>query len=248
MSDQSTTSGSWAVPSSVLTLAAPILLVLSPGALLAMDAETASAGYTIADLLRATGLTVAVACIVGLLLLQVVRGRRHPGGNHKGLLLVLFAMLPVVMVCTTGTLLEETKTVQSCASCHGMQRFVKDLTDPRSNTLAARHYKNKWIPQDQCYTCHTTYGLHGTLDAKLSGVRHWWEEATGSWSEPIHYRGIYPDSNCLICHGGTPKFLAVKAHAPPSTSEPGQQLQCYGCHVPHPAPSRTPISTGTVTK
>ena len=40
--------------------------------------------------------------------------------------------------------------VRACASCHVMRPMVNDMQDPGSETLAARHYKNKWIAQDPC--------------------------------------------------------------------------------------------------
>ena len=40
--------------------------------------------------------------------------------------------------------------VRGCASCHVMLPMVNDMRDPGSDTLAARHYRNKWIAKDQC--------------------------------------------------------------------------------------------------
>ena len=37
--------------------------------------------------------------------------------------------------------------VRGCASCHVMLPMVNDMRDPASETLAALHYKNKYIPR-----------------------------------------------------------------------------------------------------
>src|SRR5262245_59805683 len=39
--------------------------------------------------------------------------------------------------------------VEACYRCHVMRPMVNDMTDPASDTLAARHFKNRWIPKDQ---------------------------------------------------------------------------------------------------
>ncbi len=138
---------------------------------------------------------------------------------------------------------EETKTVRSCAACHVMDPFVSDLRNPDSTTLAARHYRNKWIPAHQCYTCHTTYGMHGALQAKLGGVRHWWRYVTGTWQEPIRHRGPYPNSNCLFCHAGTPKFAGQAMHTAMATDLTTNKVGCVTCHgPPHPPPSERPLT------
>src|SRR3954470_7227571 len=62
--------------------------------------------------------------------------------------------------------------VRGCASCHVMLPMVNDMRDPASETLAALHYKNRYIAEDQCYHCHTDYGLGGNLEAKMTGFRH----------------------------------------------------------------------------
>ena len=55
--------------------------------------------------------------------------------------------------------------VRGCASCHVMLPMVNDMQNPGSETLAALHYKNRWIADNQCYHCHSDYGLGGGLEA-----------------------------------------------------------------------------------
>ena len=38
----------------------------------------------------------------------------------------------------------------------------------KSETLAAKHYKNRFIRENQCYTCHSDYGVAGT--ARQDGI------------------------------------------------------------------------------
>jgi hypothetical protein len=43
---------------------------------------------------------------------------------------------------------EGTRKVSACASCHVMLPMVNDMKNAASNTLAARHFKHHWIPQN----------------------------------------------------------------------------------------------------
>ena len=61
--------------------------------------------------------------------------------------------------------------------------------EPASDTLAARHFKNHWIPEDQCYECHSDYGLSGDMEAKMEGFRHLARYTTRTYQEPIKFRG-----------------------------------------------------------
>ena len=102
--------------------------------------------------------------------------------------------------------------VRGCASCHVMRPMVNDMQDPGSETLAALHYKNKWIAKDQCYQCHSDYGLGGDLEAKMTGFRHLARYTTRTYKEPIVARVKFNNQNCLQCHEGTPKWVAVESH------------------------------------
>jgi cytochrome c nitrite reductase small subunit len=81
--------------------------------------------------------------------------------------------------------------VRGCASCHVMLPMVNDMQDPGSETLAARHYKNKWIAENQCYHCHSDYGLAGDLEAEMTGSGMWRAIQT----RPValgHLKPLYP--------------------------------------------------------
>jgi hypothetical protein len=114
--------------------------------------------------------------------------------------------------------------------CHVMTPMVTDMHEPGSQTLAARHFRNGWIPKDQCYQCHSDYGLAGDLAAKAEGYRHLARYTTRTHTEPIKYRGVFPNDNCLKCHDGTPKFGAVDSHTTVRARLDDNSLSCLNCH------------------
>jgi hypothetical protein len=134
--------------------------------------------------------------------------------------------------------------VQGCASCHIMRPMVNDMHDPSSDTLAARHFRNKWIAEDQCYHCHTDYGLSGSLQAKMEGFRHLARYTTHTYPEPVRLRGEYLNQNCLNCHGKTALFEAVASHHTVGDDLSDNRMTCLNCHgLAHPSPAqRTPGS------
>ncbi|GIX07546.1 MAG: hypothetical protein KatS3mg115_1949 [Candidatus Poribacteria bacterium] len=210
-------------------------------------AAIAGQGMTSAQLLRVLGVIAAALGVVLLILVEFVwRDRFSIGGYHWLLFAGLFLLPVVAILGTTATVFEETKTVESCNSCHVMEPFVNDLKDPHSPTLAARHYRNKWIPENQCYHCHTTYGIHGTLAGKRDGFRHWLLYVTGTYQEPVQYSGSYPNENCLACHSQTSVWEEVRAHQLLKEDLTSNRVGCYTCHGPvHPAPpERTALQGG----
>ena len=139
---------------------------------------------------------------------------------------------------------DHSKTVESCASCHVMKPMVNDMENPESMTLAARHYKNNWITQNQCYSCHKDYGLNGTFKAKLDGYRHLMRYITSTYHEPIAAGGAFSNSNCGSCHSGTESFESVEVHQPLLSSFDTDEISCLNCHgQAHPTRlQRTPGS------
>jgi cytochrome c nitrite reductase small subunit len=200
-------------------------------------------GITAADLMRQLAIICVILAIAGLLFIEFYYKRKISRSAYKWLLFLGLFMFPLIaMIGTFTTLMSETTTVASCASCHNMHPFVSDLQNEQSATLAARHFKNRWIPVNQCYHCHTTYGIHGTLESKRDGFRHWLLYVTNSWQEPITFKGSYPNSNCYACHSGTPKFDAVESHISLSAKLRDDEVSCSSCHGPvHP----TPLERGT---
>lgn len=200
----------------------------------------------------ATWTTIAVAILILVILaLTLLLRRRNPSPAAENLLLFSgLCVLPIfLMVVGVFATFEGSKTVAFCHSCHtAMDLYVDDMHDPKSETLAAKHYKNRYIQHDQCYTCHADYGVHGTAKAKITGLFHLYKWLTNSETaqgkEQIRMYGYgYPNTWCLNCHAGSQKFLAREEHqdwkeslvAPdPETGAPG--FFCHTCHAPvHPS-------------
>jgi nitrate/TMAO reductase-like tetraheme cytochrome c subunit len=139
---------------------------------------------------------------------------------------------------------EGTHHVEACASCHVMRPMVTDMRDRSSDTLAARHFKNGWIPRDQCFHCHTDYGMSGDIAAKMEGFRHLARYTSGTYHEPIVLRGHYDNRNCLKCHQGTLKFELVASHHTAGELLGASGMSCLNCHgQAHPTrAARTPGS------
>jgi cytochrome c nitrite reductase small subunit len=196
-----------------------------------------------AELMRTVGLGTGAVAFVYLILVEFVFRERFARTTYHWTMFVGLLLLPfVVILGTTTTVFEETKTVGSCNTCHIMEPFVDDMRDPQSATLAARHYRSGWIPDHQCYECHTTYGVHGTLEGKRDGFRHWLLYVTDTWEEPIEYKGSYPNINCLDCHAGTPRYVQVESHLALEQQLAIDEVSCAVCHgPPHPTPLERPV-------
>lgn len=142
-------------------------------------------------------------------------------------------------------LLEGARETAACNACHVMTPMVTDLYDPNSDTLAARHFKNSYISDQQCYQCHSGYGFNGALAAKLEGYRHLVRYTTGLYEEPIKIRGHFDSASCLSCHRTTDKFQKINSHRVALERLDNKQMSCTNCHGPaHPTRSeRTPHSS-----
>lgn len=139
-------------------------------------------------------------------------------------------------------LMEGTHETMSCMQCHVMWPMGNDLHDPNSQNLAARHTRNKWIPERQCFQCHVDYALAGSIESKMDGYRHLSRYTSRTYSEPIKYRGHYNNNNCLHCHGGAKRFESVKSHQSVKELLADSSVSCLNCHGrAHPSrEQRTP--------
>jgi cytochrome c nitrite reductase small subunit len=185
------------------------------------------------------GMGIAFA-LLNLALLVVAWLRLRPSGltpTARGWLFVAVGLVPTAVAFLTFVHgLETSSTVASCGFCHVMQPYVQDLRDVKSDTLAATHYKNRYIQERHCYTCHSDYGLTGTVRAKFGGVGHVVRYTTGAYTLPIKIVSPYPNVRCLGCHAGAQKFLNSPAH--PQAMMPELMdgtTSCLVCHGPvHP--------------
>lgn len=210
-------------------------------------------------LVRVFGTT---ACVAGILLCWAVSRRRFSSLAASPDLslgiatlsaaafwkLTAFASLVVVPVAAMGVANYHTLVgvheVEACARCHVMRPMVNDLRDPTSDTLAARHFRNHWIPTGQCYACHSNYGFSGDLAAKFEGFRHLARYTTVTYHEPIVARATYDNQQCLKCHTGMPKFEAVHSHQDVRPRLETSDMSCLNCHG-NSHPSRTDRTPGS---
>lgn len=144
-----------------------------------------------------------------------------------------------------------TKEVQFCSSCHVMLSHTGDVLSENSQTLAARHGRNKLFGSEACYTCHADYGLFGAVFTKLNGMQHVYhylltyrhktlEEALPE----IHLYKPFPNSNCMQCHSTSNRlWLNIDEHAAGLAELRSGKVSCAsaGCHgYAHPFSKPSP--------
>jgi len=144
------------------------------------------------------------------------RGRLTEGGARLIHLLSL-AILPLVMLPFANiTVLEYTKQVNFCGSCHlAMQPYLNDMMKPGQQSLAALHFQDRFAPTQQgteCYECHADYGVHGTFVVKLQGLHDTYSYTTGNYKLPIALGKPLSDDMCLKCHVQAKPFLSQALH------------------------------------
>jgi nitrate/TMAO reductase-like tetraheme cytochrome c subunit len=176
-------------------------------------------------------LTAILICGIALLLFSLFRYRgRTPGLSAWALLFLAVVILPGISAMF-GTLLvfERGERVEFCGSCHkAMQPYVADMRDPNSHSLAALHFKNSYIPRNQCYTCHTSFGLFGTMQAKIGGIIEVHRYYTGSFRHPLKMREPYRNDDCLKCHAGSIRWS--ENHAAERDAIFAGRIRCLDCH------------------
>jgi nitrate/TMAO reductase-like tetraheme cytochrome c subunit len=183
---------------------------------------------------------IAVLCLgIALVVFNIVKYKgRTPGPLSWALLTAGICILPIASN-GFGTLLvfDRAERVEFCASCHlTMQGFVNDMNDSKSESLAAVHFKNKYIPDNQCYVCHTSYGMFGTVEAKEAGIIDVYKYFTHTYHFPIKMREAYPNHDCLKCHAESAKWLKHEEHAAARDDLFADKMKCMDCHsAEHPA-------------
>jgi cytochrome c nitrite reductase small subunit len=156
---------------------------------------------------------------------------------HWLLLLIFIVLTPMAYAISFVVGTEGSKTVNFCNSCHVMESRVKDLKDPDSERFSALHYQYRWISDNQCYHCHTDYGLFGGIGAKQAGLRHVWSYYVVGYELPIKIRGTYNNRICLFCHGPVLAYQELEEHVEHLRDLELNKMSCLGsdCHdSPHP--------------
>ena len=123
-------------------------------------------------------------------------------------------------------------TVKACGECHAMEGHVADLRDPKSDSLAAVHYKNRYILENQCYTCHSDYGMFGTREREARRASaHLLQRDRRIREADQDPRTRIPNLRCLSCHGGAQNFLAKHEKEQIENLLAGKD-SCLDCHGP----------------
>ena len=186
------------------------------------------------------GLGIALALLN--LVVLIVGWRRLRNGQPPraiiGTLFVGLAVLPIIVIFfgyTQG--MSGMETVSACGGCHTMTSHVEDLQNPNGEGLAAVHFKNRYIRENQCYMCHSDYGMLGTISAKMAGLRHVMHYMAGTYPDPIKIRHPYSNVRCLTCHAESQKFTKSAGH--PDEIRPqllSGEVSCLTCHSPAHTP------------
>lgn len=176
-------------------------------------------------------LPAAAIMVVGAL-----RGRLSPPLATAGLVFLPAAAYGLGLLM----IMEDSKQVTFCGSCHLMQPIVASLDATDGSSLAAIHFTRGLVRNGEaCYVCHSGYGIWGTFDAKMAGFMHMARTVTGRYELPITHNGPFDIQSCLGCHAGAPSFRSIEAHQAPDVQEAllSRTMSCTGvCHpAAHPA-------------
>jgi len=178
---------------------------------------------------------VTAVVLVVYALIAVVRGELA-GAAGKTIMALGVVILPSFSVAT-GMLLVFVRagSVEFCASCHlVMQPYVEDMQNPEGTGIAAVHFANQYIPGNQCYECHTSYGLFGTVEAKVHGIGEVARYYTRTYRRPIEMWQPYSNRDCLKCHADSRKWLSVDSHTDDDMQGRlfADRTSCMSCHDP----------------
>jgi nitrate/TMAO reductase-like tetraheme cytochrome c subunit len=177
----------------------------------------------------------------GLLVFTLTRPRTWlaTSAARWTLLVGLFLLPSVTMLFANVVGFQQTK--DSCYECHTMDPWTSDMHDPNSTTLAAKHFKNRWINEHACFTCHAGYGLSGNIKAKISGLNHVMHQHVTGVPPAIKMHEPFPAKTCLHCHAQGDSYLKIEQHTDPEFKPKidSGELSCFECHAsPHPRPKK----------
>jgi nitrate/TMAO reductase-like tetraheme cytochrome c subunit len=168
------------------------------------------------------------------------------------LFLGLGVLPAVAALSSTVAGMERTTHREFCGGCHVMGAHFADATDPKSQSLAARHSRNPFFGDHSCYVCHADYGMYGYPMTKLGGLRHVYLYYLGGYGKltleeakrEIHLAKPYDNLNCRQCHTTTARgWRDIPDHKSLEKELFSNQVSCAsaGCHgFAHPftKPSR----------
>jgi nitrate/TMAO reductase-like tetraheme cytochrome c subunit len=182
-------------------------------------------------------LGISALIVVGIIVSLVVYRGRQTEGSALWLHLLTLGVLPLGLLAFGNfATLEYATEVQFCGSCHlTMKPYIDDLHNQKSQSLASLHAQNRFAPGTECYSCHANYGVHGTLAAKLTGLRHVYKYNTGTYHFPLKMPEPFENTLCLKCHNGAKRFMAQDIHLENglvSEELRTNKTECIQCHGP----------------
>jgi nitrate/TMAO reductase-like tetraheme cytochrome c subunit len=198
-------------------------------------------------------LTIALsALILACILVSLIVYRGHQTeGSALWLHLLSLGIFPLLLLAVGNfAVLEYAKEVRFCGSCHRtMKVYIDDLHNPKSQSLAALHLQHRFAPGSECYTCHANYGVHGTFEAKLTGLRDVYTYMTRAYHLPLKMRAPFKNALCFKCHDGAKRYIAIEVHLKLETVIKDGKLPCASCHrraheFPKPAEAAGPGGVG----
>lgn len=160
----------------------------------------------------------------------------------KVLLLLGLGVFPALAAASsTVSGMAATTQREFCGSCHVMDSHYRDASDPKAQSLAARHSRNPFFGGQSCYVCHADYGMYGYAMTKAGGLRHVYEYYLGGYRsmplpkalEVIHLRKRYDNLNCRQCHTTTGSaWRRVPDHEALQSELGSNRVSCAsaGCH------------------
>ena len=186
----------------------------------------------------AIALTIGLSALIliGILVSLVVYRGRQTEGNALWLHLLSLGIFPLLLLAVGNfTVLEEAKEERFCGSCHlTMKPYIDDLHNVNSRSLAALHFQHRSARGTECYSCHANYGVHGTFEAKMTGLQDVYKYVTRTYHLPIKMRAPYENTLCLKCHSEAKRYVASGhgIHVKLSDHLRRGQIKCVGCHMP----------------
>jgi nitrate/TMAO reductase-like tetraheme cytochrome c subunit len=181
-------------------------------------------------------LLLITACLVTVGVVLLARSEPAHTRTRTGKVFALVALVIAPFSLTalgTREHLQRAQSTQFCLSCHLMGPYGQSLSADTDTLLAAVHYQNRYIPQDNaCYTCHTTYTMFGGFKAKLTGAQHLLVNVLGTAKQPLELYEPYANRECLRCHSGARRFETSELHVDMAAELASGQVSCLECHGP----------------
>ncbi len=154
------------------------------------------------------GVAIAAGSIV-FAVIGLVRGKTSLAAASVGLI----ALPAFSYVIGALFMMEESKRVTFCGSCHQPMRPVVEALDTDTESLSSIHWHKGSVDHvDACYQCHSGYGIWGAAAAKRAGMTHMLHTITGAYEFPLQKRGQFDVKSCLGCHAETAGFRKVEDH------------------------------------